>query len=263
MLNGFDPRFTFTSLCPRPICSWSWILIIKRNRNERKVRIKPGWNRFNLIMKTKCVNNDDVQVLCNMWCQFTCYCNKLIKLWSTDKGFFFSSLVYVDHFSAVQGVSCFFRHFYNYCVDWRETSFVVYRLLYSVPKYASCEAKFDENITAEKAWQTNKPQKAGMSRNCDVTFALRASFDERSEWWENVRAKGYGTDPLVLASPLAFRLLVTFHVIPNWRACCQASLIWKTVHVSNATTQIRWHFPNMAWHCRSFFSALIIIFNQR
>ena len=98
-----------------------------------------------------------------------------------------------------------------------------------------------------------------MSRNCDVTFALRASFDERSEWWENVRAKGYGTDPLVLASPLACRVLVTFHVIPNWRACCQASLIWKTVHVSNATTQIRWHFPNMAWHCRSFFSALIII----
>lgn len=76
-----------------------------------------------------------------------------------------------------------------------------------------------------------------MSRNCDVTFALRASFDERSEWWENVRAKGYGTDPLVLASPLACRLLVTFHVIPNWRACCQASLIWKTVHVSNATNK--------------------------
>lgn len=50
-----------------------------------------------------------------MYCQFTCYCNKLIKLWSADKGFFFSSRVYVDHFSAFQGVSFFFRHLYNYC----------------------------------------------------------------------------------------------------------------------------------------------------
>ena len=175
-----------------------------------------------------------------MYCQFTCYCNKLIKLWSADKGFFFSSRVYVDHFSAFQGVSFFFRHLYNYC--WLKGNVVFFSCTdyYSVPKYASYEAKFDELLQLRKLYkQTNKPQKAGMSRNCDVTFALRASFDERSEWWENVRAKGYGTDPLVLASPLACRLLVTFHVIPNWRACCQASLIWKTVHVSNATHQIR------------------------
>ena len=198
-----------------------------------------------------------------MYCQFTCYCNKLIKLWSADKGFFFSSRVYVDHFSAFQGVSFFFRHLYNYC--WLKGNVV---FLVQIIIVFQNTLLTRPNLTNYYSWesftnkQTNKPQKVGMSRNCDVTFALRASFDERSEWWENVRAKGYGTDPLVLASPLACRLLVTFHVISNWRACCQASLIWKTVHVSNATTQIRWHFPNMAWHCRSFFSALIIIFNQ-
>ena len=74
----------------------------------------------------------------------------MIKLWSADKGFFFSSLVYVDHFSAFQGVSCFFRHFYIIIVDWRETSFFVCRLLYSVPKYASYEAKFDEILQLRK-----------------------------------------------------------------------------------------------------------------
>ena len=66
------------------------------------------------------------------------------------KVFSFSSLVYADHFSAFQGVSCFFRHFYIIIVDWRETSFFVYRLLYSVPKYASYEAKFDEILQLRK-----------------------------------------------------------------------------------------------------------------
>ena len=66
------------------------------------------------------------------------------------KVFSFSSLVYVDHFSAFQGVSCFSRHFYIIIVDWRETSFFVCRLLYSVPKYASYEAKFDEILQLRK-----------------------------------------------------------------------------------------------------------------
>ena len=66
------------------------------------------------------------------------------------KVFSFSSLVYVDHFSAFQGVSCFSRHFYIIIVDWRETSFFVCRLLYGVPKYASYEAKFDEILQLRK-----------------------------------------------------------------------------------------------------------------
>ena len=66
------------------------------------------------------------------------------------KVFSFSSLVYVDHFSVFQGVSCFSRHFYIIIVDCRETSFFVCRLLYSVPKYASYEAKFDEILQLRK-----------------------------------------------------------------------------------------------------------------
>ena len=170
------------------------------------------------------------------------------------KVFFFSSLVYVDHFSAFQGVSCFFRHFYNYF--WLKGN-VVFRVRF-------LRGQIWRTITAEKVLQTN--EQTAKSRN---EYKLWGYFCPACELWRTKRvvrkraSKGLCNGPFHTRVSLACRLLVTFHVIPNWRACCQASLIWKTVHVSYATTQIRWHFPNMAWHCRSFFSALIIIFNQR
>ena len=77
-----------------------------------------------------------------------------MKCWQR---FFFLLSCVCGSFFRLSGGKLLFPTFSIIIVDWRETSFVVYRLLYSVPKYASCEAKFDEMLLLRKLdKQTNR-----------------------------------------------------------------------------------------------------------
>jgi len=105
-----------------------------------------------------------------------------MKCW--QRFFLFSSLVHVDHFSAFQGVSCFFRHVY--IVNWRETSSLVYWYVLLQNTLLT-----RPNLTKYYGWEslTNK-QTAKTSRNeynirlllpCEQALTCEASREETCE----------------------------------------------------------------------------------